>query len=424
MFLADESWARTEDEADALAGFREAFELPRGGDGRPLAYLCGNSLGLMPKAARALVEAELEDWGRLGVLGHLEARTPWYSYHESVREGLARLVGARSHEVVAMNGLTVNLHLMLATFYRPTAARYKVLMEDEAFPSDRYALASHLQTRGYDPADGVLVARPRAGEAGLRTEDVEALLAERGREIALVLLGGVHYYTGQLLDLPRIAAAGRRAGSVVGFDLAHAIGNVVLALHDCDVDFAVWCSYKYLNAGPGAVAGCFVHERHARDRSLPRFAGWWGNDPATRFRMHQNPEFVPVATADGWQLGNPPVLALAPLRASLDLFDRATMPTLRAKAERLTGYLEYLLDRLPRGRVEVLTPVDPAARGCQLSLRVPQGAREASEALRAAGIVGDYREPDVIRLAPVPLYNTFHEVWRAGRALASVLGGS
>jgi kynureninase len=417
---AREEWALEQDARDPLAWCRGEFELPTGPDGLPLVYLCGNSLGPMPRAARALVSAELEDWARLGVEAHLAGRTPWYSYHERLREPLARLVGAAPGEVVAMNSLTVNLHLMLVSFFRPDGSRRKILIEDGAFPSDRYAVTSHLRSRGLDPAETLLAVSPRRGEAALRTEDLEALIVERGAEIALILLPGVQYYTGQLLDLERLAGAGGRAGSVVGFDLAHAAGNVPLRLHDWGADFAVWCSYKYLNGGPGAVGGCFVHARHGRDAARARYAGWWGNDPATRFEMHRNLEFVPVEGADGWQLSNPPILAMAPLRAALDVFDKAGLPALRARSARLTGYLEQLLDGLPPGRIELLTPREPAARGCQLSLRLA-GARAVFERLVERGVIGDFREPDVIRLAPAPLYNTFHEVWRAGRVLAELL---
>lgn len=411
-----ERWALEQDAADQLAWCRQEFEHPVEGGGHP-AYFCGNSLGLMPRATRTLVETELDDWSRLAVEGHHAARTPWYTAHESLRDPLARLVGARPHEVVAMNSLTVNLHLMLATFYQPRPGREGILIEEAAFPSDNYAVASHIRHRGIDPAAAVQVARPRAGESTLRTEDLEALLDRRGGELALVMLGGVHYYSGQLLDMERITRAAQRAGCLVGFDLAHAAGNAPLALHDWNVDFAVWCSYKYLNAGPGAIGGCFVHERHGRNRALNRLAGWWGNDPATRFRMHLNDSFVPVEGADGWQVSNPSILAIAPLRASLGLFDRATMPALRAKSERLTGYLEHLVRSVPGGRVEIITPAQPEARGCQLSLLVRRGGKALFDGLRARGVIGDFREPGVIRLAPVPLYNTFHEVWRAGHAL-------
>jgi len=417
-YAAEEAWALAEDARDPLSWCRERFELARDGEGAPLLYFCGNSLGLMPKAARGMVDAELEDWGRLAVEGHLGGRTPWYSYHERLRDPIARVVGALPEEVVAMNSLTVNLHLMLVSFFRPAGARRKILIEEAAFPSDAYAVASHLETRGLDPAETLVVARPRPGESLLRTEDLEALLAERGPEIAVVLLPGVQYYTGQLLGIERITAAAHAAGCVVGFDLAHAAGNAELRLHEWNVDFAVWCSYKYLNGGPGAVGGCFVHQRHGR-AGHPRYAGWWGNDPSTRFQMHLNSAFVPVPGADGWQLSNPPILSMAPLRASLDLFDEAGMAALRAKSERLTGYLEFLIGRLPPGVAEIVTPDDPAARGCQLSLRAPR-ASELTGALRERGIVTDFRPPDAIRVAPVPSYNTFHEVWRFWQALEGI----
>jgi kynureninase len=417
----DEAWALAQDQSDPLAWCRGEFEQPAAGGTGPLTYLCGNSLGLMPTGVRSDVSAELDDWARLGVEGHHDARTPWYNYHEQFRAPLARLVGANPGEVVAMNSLTVNLHLMLTSFYRPSGARWKVLMEESAFPSDAYAVATHLEARGLDPGSGIIVVKARAGEATIRTEDVEAILEGRGSEIALVVFPGVQYFTGQVFDCERITRAAHRAGCLVGFDLAHAAGNVVLRLNQWQVDFAVWCSYKYLNAGPGAVAGCFVHERHGQDASLPRLGGWWGNDPSTRFDMHLVPRFIPAEGADGWQLSNPPILSMAPLRASLSLFDRAGMPALRAKSERLTEFLESLVSAIPSGRIASITPADPAARGCQLSLRIQRGGRELSQALRSRGFVADYRAPDVIRAAPTPLYNSFHEVWRFGEALKDLV---
>ena len=354
-FDPSESFAQERDAEDALAPFRERFELPPGPDGLPAIYFNGNSLGLMPKRARVLVEQELEDWARLGVEGHFKGRTPWFTYHELFRETGARLVGAIPGEVVMMNSLTVNLHLMMATFYRPTHERHKILIEAAAFPSDAYAVASQLRVHGFDPADGVIQATPRVGEATLRADDVEDLLERRGGEIALVMLSGVQYYTGQWFDIGRISRAAKRRGCVVGWDLAHAAGNVPLRLHDWEVDFAAWCSYKYLNSGPGAVAGCFVHERHGTNTALPRLAGWWGNDPATRFRMHLESAFVPREGADGWQVSNPPILAMAPLRASLAIFDEAGMEALRRKSVVLTGYLQWLLDREERQRFELIT---------------------------------------------------------------------
>jgi len=417
-FQPDEAWARHLDEQDPLRGYRERFRHPRCADGSTAVYLCGNSLGLQPTDVETLVRGELETWARLAVDGHFEGPAPWYGYHTLLRDPLARLVGADPSEVVAMNGLTTNLHLMMVSFYRPTPARHRVLMEDCAFPSDTYAVQSQIRFHGYDPAEALLVARPQPGEPTIRAERFEELLERQGETIALVLLGGINYYTGQWFDLQRLTAAARRRGCVVGLDLAHAVGNVPLRLSASGPDFAVWCSYKYLNGGPGAVAGCFVHRRHAERPELPRFAGWWGNDPEQRFRMHLLPEFVPVRGAEGWQQSNPSVLSMAPLRAALALFDEAGMPALRAKSERLTAYLENWIDHVGGGRIEQLTPRDPLARGCQLSLRIERGADTLLAALKGAGIVVDFRPPDVVRVAPVPLYNSFQDVWRAGRAVA------
>jgi len=414
-FSVEEAFARVLDQADPLHGLRTEFELPVGDGGQPLAYFLGNSLGPMPKGARREVAEVLDAWTRHGVEGFTSARSPWATYQDSFRETLARLAGAEPAEVVTMNTLTVNLHLMLASFYRPEGRRTRVLMEARAFPSDSYAVASHLKLRGVDPDDGILLAEPREGEAALRTEDIEALLRERGREVALVLLGGVNYFTGQFFDLGRITEAARRAGCLVGYDLAHAIGNVPLSLHDWGADFAVWCSYKYLNGGPGAIGGAFVHSRHGGDPAAGRLAGWWGNDPATRFAMR--PEFAPDRGASGWQVSTPPVLSMAPLRASLALFDRTGLAALRQKSAGLTGYLEALLAGIPESPLRLLTPADSAARGCQLSIHLPDRGRVLHEALRREGLVTDYREPDVIRIAPAPFFNTYHEVWRVGLAL-------
>jgi kynureninase len=405
------AFARELDAADPLRPFRDKFLLPGHEDGSPVIYFCGHSLGPQPRAVRALLEQELDAWERLGVDAHFKESNPWYAYHELFRELGARLVGARPGEVVLMNSLTVNLHLMLASFYRPTARRFKILTEEPTFPSDRYALQSHIRHRGFSPAEGLLTIGPRRGEHLVREEDVEGLLHERGDEIAVVLLSGVNFFTGQWFDMGRLTAAAHERGCVAGFDLAHAAGNVPLRLHEWQVDFAVWCSYKYLNGGPGGVGGCFVHEEHGRDLDLPRLAGWWGNDPATRFRMHLQADFVPQPGADGWQVSNPPILALVPLRVSLGLFDEAGMPALRAKSERLTGYFQYLLDQLPAGRFEVITPRDPARRGAQLSLLAHDRPRGLLDGLRGKAVC-DFREPNVIRAAPAPLYNTFEEVWQ------------
>jgi kynureninase len=391
-------------------------------DGKRLIYLCGHSLGLQPKSAAQFVDQELKDWQRLGVLGHHDAGRPWIPYHEAAAAPLAALVGAHAAEVVAMNSLTVNLHLMMVSFFRPDASRRRVLIEKSAFPSDRYAVVSQLAFHGLNAAEHLIEIEPRPGERVLRTEDVLRRIEQEAAGLALVLLPGVQYLTGQALDLAPLIAAARAAGAVVGVDLAHSVGNTPLQLHDWNADFAVWCSYKYLNAGPGAVGGCFVHERHARNTELPRFAGWWGNDSATRFRMEA--EFAPVAGAQGWQISNPPVLSMAPLLASLDIFQRAGMARLREKSMALTGYLQGLIDALPPGQVDSITPPAPEARGCQLSLRIgrsPAAARRCHDLLTAAGVVGDWREPDVLRLAPVPLYNSYHDVFAAVEALSQAL---
>ena len=421
-FSTVESCARELDAQDELAAYRGRFHIPKRADGKDVIYFAGNSLGLMPKCVQSALDQELLDWARLGVGGHFEAKTPWFKYHETLRGPTARLVGAEPDEVVIMNSLTVNLHLMMMTFYRPTKHRYKILMEDAAFPSDTYAIKTQLRHHGFDSGDALVIAKPRDGEHTIRTEDIEAIFEEQGDEIALVLLSGVQYFTGQVFDMARITAAAKRHGCVVGLDLAHAAGNVELRLHDWDVDFAVWCNYKYLNSGPGAVGGCFVHQRHATNVELHRLGGWWGNDPATRFRMHLQPEFVPVAGADGWQISNPPILSLAAVKASYELFDEVGLSTLREKSKRLTVYLSFLIDKLAPERVEVVTPREPEARGCQLSMLVHDRPKELIEELEREGVIVDFREPNVVRVAPVPLYNSFLDVWNFSRILARHVG--
>jgi kynureninase len=417
-FSADEEYALQLDADDPLRHFRDKFHLPLAKDGKPSIYFAGNSLGLMPKAARRIVEQELDDWAHLGVDAHLEATTPWYTYHETLREPTARLVGAKPIEVICMNSLTVNLHLMMATFYRPTKSRFKILMEDPAFPSDTYAIKTQIVHHGLDPKEALVLARPREGEFTVRQDDIEALLEKQGEQIALVLIAGVNFFTGQLFDIEQITALAQQRGCIVGIDLAHAAGNVPLALHDWNVDFAVWCSYKYLNAGPGAVAGAFLHERHATNRDLPRLAGWFGNDPNTRFRMHLEPEFIPVPSADGWQVSNPPIFSMAPLRASLSVFDEAGgMEALRAKSIKLTGYLEFLIGSTSQSKLSVITPRETNARGCQLSILAHEHPKKLFNKLEATGVKCDFREPNIIRAAPAPLYNTFHEVWRFAKIL-------
>jgi kynureninase len=418
-----EQAARERDAADPLGALREEFHLPVGPGGEPLLYLCGNSLGLQPRGVRRELERELASWAERAVEGHFDGPRPWYRYQERFQPSLGRLVGAAPDEVVVMNTLTVNLHMLMVSFYRPTRQRFRVLVEDFAFPSDAWAVRSQVRFHGFDPDEAVVVARARPGGTTIEEEDIEALLAREGDSIALVLIGGVQYFTGQAFDLGRLAAAAHRAGATFGVDLAHAIGNVELSLHDDDVDFAAWCSYKYLNAGPGAVAGAFVHRRHGGETELPRFAGWWGDDPATRFdAMHERAEFEPYPGASGWQASNPPVLAMAPLGPALELFDRAGLPALRRRSRALTAWAEQLIEPLGGGRLEIITPRDPARRGCQLSLRVRGGTpRALFDGLRAQGVVGDFRPPDVIRVAPAPLYNTFHDVWRLGQALGGAL---
>ena len=418
-FSADEDFARQLDAEDPLRRFREKFHLPLGKDGKPVIYFAGNSLGLMPTAARAIVEEELDNWAKFGVDAHHATGTPWYSYHETLREPAARLVGAQPSEVICMNSLTVNIHLMMATFYRPTKSRFKILMEEPAFPSDTYAIKTQIIHHGLDPKGALVLARPRKGEFGVRTEEIVDMIEKHHDELAVVMMGAVNFFTGQLFDIPTITSAAQKHGIIVGFDLAHAVGNVPLSLHDWNVDFAVWCSYKYLNAGPGAVAGAFVHERHTTNTKLPRFAGWFGNDPNTRFRLHLEPEFIPVPTADGWQISNPPIFSMAPLRASLAIFDEAGgMEPLRAKSMKLTGYLQFLLESAGHSAFTVITPRDAACRGCQLSILAHQHPKKLFQKLQAAGVKCDFREPNVIRAAPTPLYNTFQEVWRFAKILA------
>ena len=391
-----------------VQNFRSRFHIPNSADGTSAIYLTGNSLGLQPITTRKYIEEELEDWARLGVEGHLHARHPWLPYHEFVTEPMARVVGAKSVETVVMNSLTVNLHLMMVSFYRPEGKRRKIVIEKGAFPSDQYAVASQIRFHGLETQEALIELTPREGEATLRTADIIETIERNADEIALVMMGGVNYYTGQAFDMKAITEAGHRAGAAVGFDLAHAAGNIELHLHDWVVDFAVWCSYKYLNAGPGAIAGAFVHERHANAFDLPRFAGWWGHNKQTRFQM--GPEFDPLPGAEGWQLSNPPIFQLAALRASLEIFDDAGMGNLRAASIKLTGHLESLLKQIKNDRISIITPSDPEQRGCQLSIRVKDADKNLFDAITECGVVADWREPDVIRVAPVPLYNTFEDV--------------
>lgn len=406
---SDRDYALELDARDPLARFRDAFHFPTRADGSPVVYLCGNSLGLQPRGVQADMEQELEDWAELGVEGHFDGRDPWYSYHEKFSELLAPVVGAKPEEVVVMNSLTTNLHLMMVSFYRPSADRYKIIVEGGAFPSDQYAVASQAHFHGFDPDEAVVELEPRPGETTLRDEDVLTAIEEHGDQLALVMLGGVNYYTGQVFDFESITRKGHEVGAAVGFDLAHAAGNYPLELHDWDVDFACWCTYKYLNAGPGAIAGCFVHERYAESPELPRFAGWWGNDPETRFEMSET--FVPQRGAGGWQLSNAPVFSMTPLKASLRLFNEAGMRELREKSLALTDYAHSLIDDIPGDAFELITPRAAERRGCQLSLLASGDGQALFDTLQSEGVVCDFREPDVIRVAPVPLYNSFEDVW-------------
>jgi len=409
------------DAADPLRGFREEFHIPphEGGLQR---YFCGNSLGLQPKAVRAALLEELDDWARLGVEAHFHGKHPWMPYHAFVRDSLAEVVGAQPGEVVAMNTLSVNLHLMMVSFYRPTPERHAILIEAGAFPSDRYAVESQLRFHGFDPAASLIELEGDEPDGTISMAALERVLAVRGKEVALVLWPGVQYRSGQAFDLKEVTRLAHAQGAVAGFDLAHAAGNLELALHDSGADFAAWCSYKYMNSGPGAIAGCFVHERHAHS-DRPRFAGWWGHDQASRFRMGK--EFIPTPGADGWQLSNPPIMALSPLRVSLEVFQRAGMASLRAKSRQLTGYLEALIRARLAGTLQIVTPSEPGRRGCQLSLRVVGGrerGRALFEYLGRQGVIGDWREPDVIRISPAPLYNSFDDVRAFAQAVEAWTG--
>lgn len=410
-------FARSLDAHDPLRRYREQFFFPKH-HGTDVLYFCGNSLGLQPRSVRPALLAELDHWAEHGVEGHFRGYMPWMHYHKFLTEQAARLVGALPHEVVVMNTLTVNLHLMMVSFYRPDRHRFKIVMEAGAFPSDQYAVESQVLLHGLDPAEAIVELAPRPGEDVLRTEDIVQAIEREGDSLALVLFGGVNYYTGQWYDLEKITAAAHRAGARAGFDLAHAAGNVPLRLHDWGADFAVWCSYKYLNAGPGGPAGAFVHERHADSPNLPRFAGWWGHDEGERFQMRKG--FRPMRGAEGWQLSNAQIFSFAAHKASLDIFHEVGMDALRAKSLTLTAYLQFVLDEANTSssaggagtRFRTITPRDPAQRGCQISVLTDDTGRALYQHLAENGVVADWREPNVIRLAPVPLYNSFEDVWR------------
>ena len=413
------AFAKQLDKEDKLSSLRNRFLIPKDKNGDDWLYFTGNSLGLQPKSTKDYISQELEDWANLGVEGHFEAKHPWINYHEYLTDKMATIVGAKPLEVVIMNTLTTNLHLLMVSFYQPTKTKYKIVIESDAFPSDRYAVESQLKFHGFDADEGVILWKPRVGEELLRIEDLEEILTNQGDEIAMLLIGGLNYYTGQFLDLKRIAEIGHAKGCVVGIDLAHGAGNVQPNLHDSGVDFAAWCTYKYLNSGPGSIAGLFVHEKHAYKKDLPRFAGWWNHNKATRFNMRM--PFDVMEGAEGWQLSNPPVLAMAPILASLDLFKEVGMHALREKSEKLTGYFEFLINEIGSDDIKIITPKNPKERGCQLSIQVKNADKSLHKKLMENHVITDWREPDVIRCAPVPMYNSFEDVYQMVEILKKYL---
>lgn len=412
-------YAKQQDQNDQLSKYRQQFHIPKDSNGNDLIYMTGNSLGLQPKSTKSYINQELEDWANLGVEGHLEAKNPWLPYHEFLTESMANVVGAKPIEVVVMNTLTANLHFMMVSFYKPTKTRYKILIEADAFPSDKYAVESQLRYHEYDDKEGVILWKAGEGEELVRYEDLEHILEQHGHEIALIMIGGVNYYTGQFFDLKRITTLGHQHGCMVGFDCAHGAGNVELNLHDSGADFAVWCTYKYLNSGPGSLGGCFVHERHAYDKTLNRFTGWWSHNKETRFKMRD--EFDQLPGAEGWQLSNPPILSMAAIRASLDIFGEVGIKKLTEKSKKLTGYFEFLLKEFGNDAIKIITPSNPNERGCQLSIQVKNADKSLHKKLTASGVISDWREPDVIRCAPVPLYNSFEDVYRLVEKLKTIL---
>jgi kynureninase len=413
------AFAKQQDAADPLSHVRNQFHIPKDKNGNEWLYFTGNSLGLQPKSTKEYINQELEDWANLGVEGHFEAKNPWIHYHEFLTDKMAKIVGAKPIEVVVMNTLTTNLHLLMVSFYKPTKTKYKIVIESDAFPSDRYAVQSQLKFHGFDEEDGIIEWKPNEGEHLLNIDDLESIVKFEGDEIALILVGGVNYYTGQFLDLKKIAEIGHSQNCIVGIDLAHGAGNVQPNLHDSGVDFAAWCTYKYLNAGPGSLAGIFVHEKHSKNKDLPRFAGWWNHNKETRFNMRQ--PFDVMEGAEGWQLSNPPILSMAAIKASLDLFDEVGMEALREKSQKLTGYFEYLINEIDSNDISIITPKNPKERGCQISIQVKNADKSLHQKLTENNIITDWREPDVIRCAPTPMYNTFEDVWQMVKGLSSIL---
>jgi kynureninase len=412
-------FAKEQDQNDKLSNYRSHFHIPKDKEGNDVIYFCGNSLGLQPKSTKTYINQELDDWAKLGVDGHFEAKNPWVSYNDYLTESMAHVVGAKPIEVVIMNTLTTNLHLMMVSFYQPTKTRYKILTEGDVFPSDKYAVESQLRHHGYDDKEGLLQWKPKTGGTLNRYEDLEAILDAQGHEIALIMIGGLNYYTGQYFDLKRITDLGHKQGCMVGFDCAHAAGNVALNLHDSGVDFAVWCTYKYLNSGPGSLAGCFVNERHAYNKRLNRFTGWWSHNKETRFNMRDDFDVLPGA--EGWQLSNPPILSMAAIKASLDMFNEIGIEKLTEKSKKLTGYFEFLILQLNNENIKIITPRNPEERGCQLSIQVKNADKTLHQKLTSTGVICDWREPDVIRCAPTPLYNTFQDVYLMVEKLKAIL---
>ena len=412
-------YAKQLDQQDPLAHVRQEFHIPKDENGNEWLYFTGNSLGLQPKTTKEYIQQELDDWAKYGVEGHFEAKNPWMPYHEFLTETMAEIVGAKPLEVVVMNTLTTNLHLLMVSFYQPTKTKYKIVIESDAFPSDRYAVQSQLKFHGFDAEEGLVEWKPREGEELLHMEDLETILEEQGDEIALLLIGGVNYYTGQYFDIKRIAELGHAKDCMVGIDLAHGAGNIQPNLHESGVDFAAWCTYKYLNSGPGSLSGLFVHEKHAHKRDVPRFAGWWNHNKETRFNMRQPFDVMPGA--EGWQLSNPPILSMAAIKASLDIFAKVGMDALREKSTKLTGYFEYLINQIGSDKIKVITPNDPKQRGCQLSVQVKDADKSLHQKLTENNVITDWREPDVIRCAPVPLYNSYEDVYRMVEILKSLL---
>jgi kynureninase len=412
-------YAKQLDREDSLSYLRHEFHIPRDKHGKEWLYFTGNSLGLQPKITSKYIRQELDDWANFGVEGHFEAKNPWLSYHELLTDNMSKIVGAKPIEVVVMNTLTTNLHLLMVSFYQPTKTKYKIIIESDAFPSDRYAVQSQLSFHGFDPDEALVEWSPKEGKELLELEDLKSILDSQGDEVALLLIGGVNYYTGQYLDIKKITELGHAKDCIVGIDLAHGAGNIQPNLHDSGVDFAAWCTYKYLNSGPGSLSGLFVHEKHAQRKDLPRFAGWWNHNKETRFNMRQ--PFDVMKGAEGWQLSNPPILSMAAIKASLDIFEKVGMDVLLKKSKKLTGFFEFLIHQIASDTIKIITPAHPNERGCQLSLQVKNADKNLHRKLTENNIITDWREPDVIRCAPVPMYTSFEDVYHMVKTLESLL---